>query len=120
MKSIPRPSKIFEIGDLVRVPFPHVETDRKQARPALVIGRPTGVDSLLTWTLMVTSAQRSAWPDDIAVGPDHDKFGLPLPCFIRVAKIAAIETAAIDRRVGRLPEDLMMRIQAAVAQILAA
>ena len=68
---------------------------------------------------MVTSAQRGAWPDDIAVGPDHEKFGLPLPCYIRVAKIAAIETTAIERRVGRIPDALLTQIQTAVAGILA-
>jgi mRNA interferase MazF len=119
MKSIPRPSKIFDIGDIVRVPFPYAERDRYQARPALVIGRPVGPDGLLTWTLMITSAQRGPWPGDVSVGSKHTHYGLPTPCFIRVAKIAAIETASIERRVGRLPDEMISEIQNALRDTLA-
>jgi mRNA interferase MazF len=119
MKSTPRRSKIFDIGDIVRVPFPYAERDRHQARPALVIGRPVGPNGLLTWTLMITSAQRGPWLGDIPVGSEHIKYGLPLPCFIRVGKIAAIETASIERRVGRLPDDLIIKVQNVLRDTLA-
>jgi mRNA interferase MazF len=119
MTSIPRRSKIFDIGDIVRVPFPYAERDRYQARPALVIGRPVGPDGLLTWTLMITSAQRGPWPGDVPIGAEHTQYGLPLPCFVRVEKIAAVETVSIERRVGRLPDELIITIQNMLLDTLA-
>lgn len=106
-----RISRIFEIGDVVRVPFPFVERDRSQARPALVVSRPVGPDGVLLWTLMITSARRGLWPGDLPIGPDHAEYGLPIPCFIRTAKIAAIELESIERMQGRLSEALMARVQ---------
>ena len=92
---------------MVRVPFPFVERERTQARPALIISNPVGPDETLLWTLMITSARRGAWPGDIAVGARHADYGLPVPCYIRTAKIAALQTRTIERREGCLPAKLM-------------
>jgi mRNA interferase MazF len=96
----------FEIGDLVKVPFPYVEKDRDAVRPALVIGRPVGVEGLV-WAMMITSARRGQWPGDVPTGDDHASYGLPVPCFIRTAKIATLACASIDRVLGRLPDPLL-------------
>lgn len=119
MRSTARRSRIFSVGDIVRVPFPHVERDRAQARPALVITAPVGPDGLLTWTLMITAAKRGRWPGDIAIGDDHEALGLPVRCVVRTAKIAAIETNRIESKVGRLPDGLLAEVHAALADLLA-
>ncbi len=92
----------FEAGDIVRVPFPHVENNQKRYRPALVVTRePVGVDGTLIWAAMITSAERKAWPGDIAI-ERHQAVGLPIPSMIRTAKIATLEAASAEQ-IGKLP-----------------
>jgi mRNA interferase MazF len=116
MTLIVRPSPIFEIGDIVRVPFPYVERERFAMRPAMIASRPMGPDGGLIWTLMITSARRGRWPGDVSVGPDHSSFGLPVPCFIRTAKVAVIETNSIDTILGRVPEEVLAAVREIVAE----
>ena len=104
---------IFEPGDIVRVPFPHVERSVVVSRPALVIGaRPVGPGGLLTWTLMITNARREPWPGDVDV-PDAEKIGLLIPSKVRTAKIAAVETATAQR-LGRLDPATLTAVTALV------
>ena len=92
----------FEAGDIVRVPFPHVETNQRCFRPALVVTRePVGADGALIWAVMITSAERAPWPGDIAI-LEHRAAGLPIPSIIRTAKLATLEAPAAER-IGKLP-----------------
>lgn len=109
----------FDIGDIVRVPFPHVERDRSAVRPALIVSRPVGPDPGLLWALMITSASHSSWPGDIPIGDDHLAYGLPVPCLIRTAKITTLAIDMIDRRLGRLGGDLLERAQQTMRTYLA-
>nr|WP_302480181.1 type II toxin-antitoxin system PemK/MazF family toxin [Sphingomonas bacterium] len=106
------------MGDVVRVPFPFVERTRLRARPALIVSGPVGPDGALLWSLMITSARRGRWPGDIAIGGDHARYGLPVPCFIRTAKIAALEASAIERRLGQLPADLSDEVKREIRDAL--
>lgn len=47
---------------------------------------------------MITSADNAPWGSAI---DDLDRVGLPAPSVVRPAKIACIEPARIDRRIGR-------------------
>lgn len=118
MTSMPRRSRIFEIGTIVRVPFPFVERDREARRPALVISRPIGRDGDLLWTLMITSARRGDWPGDLPIGPDHAALGLPVPCVIRTAKVAVLEASVIEAVLGRLPDHLLAAVRDQLRAIL--
>ena len=109
----------FEIGEIVRIPFPYVEQDRSAVRPALVVSRMIGPDAGLLWTLMITSATRSAWPGDIDVGADHLSFGLPVPCLIRTAKITTVSVDLVDRSLGRIREDLLVQVRQKLGSYLA-
>lgn len=92
----------FRQGDVVRVPFPHTDRPVRQYRPALVVSRGgVGPHGGLLWVVMITSAANPAWPDDVALGPQHRTMGLPAPSLVRPAKIATIEAAQADR-IGRL------------------
>ncbi len=93
----------FESGDVVRVPFPHVERNVRRSRPALVLTRePLGPDGLLIWVVMITNARRKPWPGDIPI-ENHEAVGLPVPSVVRTAKIATLEAASATR-IGRLAD----------------
>jgi mRNA interferase MazF len=55
----------------------------------------------LVWVATITSADNERWPGDVAIA-DLDRTGLPAPSVVRPAKIACIEPARIDHRIGRL------------------
>jgi mRNA interferase MazF len=93
----------FEAGDVVRVLFPHVESNLRRARPALVLTRePVGPDGLLIWVGMITNARRKRWPGDVLI-EDHQAAGLPVPSVVRTAKVATLEAASATR-IGRLSD----------------
>lgn len=93
----------FEAGDIVRVLFPHVESNIRRSRPALVLTRePVGPDGSLIWVAMITNARRKPWPGDVLI-EDHEAVGLPVPSVVRTAKVATLETASATR-IGRLED----------------
>jgi mRNA interferase MazF len=83
------------------VPFPYADRLAEKRRPALVISNRKLALHGLVWVAMITSADNEAWSSDVAI-TDLKRAGLPAPSVVRVAKIACIEPARIDRRVGRL------------------
>ena len=99
-------------GDVVWVPFPHVESNRVQSRPALVVatGLAGGLD--LCWALMITAAGNPGWPEDVLIA-DHEAAGLPAPSRVRTAKIATL-AAASATYVGRLAEPEWEAVRRAV------
>jgi mRNA interferase MazF len=102
----------------VRVPFPYVERDRREVRPAVVLSRaPVGGEAHLIWCVMITSAANRGWPDDIPLEDRFAECGLKVPCLIRTAKIATIEASRAER-VGSLPEDIRARLMVQVARQL--
>lgn len=91
----------FECGDVVRVPFPFVESDERRFRPALVVSDGSiGPDGLLIWVAMITNAKRPAWPGDVAIA-DHAAAGLPIPSMVRTCKLATLEASDAEP-IGRL------------------
>jgi mRNA interferase MazF len=91
----------FDPFDIVVVPFPYADRLAEKRRPALVISNRRLAAHDLVWVAMITSADNAQWGSDVAI--DHlDRTGLPAPSVVRPAKIACIEPARIDRRIGRL------------------
>ena len=85
------PVPTFEPGDIVKIPVPYTNRPTPQFRPALVVSDGSGNEPLsLLWVVMITSAENRGWAGDVAVG-DLPGTGLPVPSFIRTAKIATIE-----------------------------
>jgi len=106
-------------GDIVRVPFPYIDRNRRQHRPALVVSRGgIGPEGSLLWVVMITSAANQGWADDILI-EDHESVGLPVASVIRPVKIATIETIRAER-VGRLPEPAFARVRSILAGLLGA
>jgi mRNA interferase MazF len=88
---------LFKAGDVVRVLFPHVETDAHRYRPALVVThKPIGPNGFLIWVAMITNAQRKRWSGDIVI-EDHQAAGLPIASMVRTTKLATLEAASADR-----------------------
>ena len=61
--------------------------------------------------MMVTSVENAGWPDDVLLGPDYIRAGLPAPSVIRPAKIASV-TEDSATHLGRLPEPYLPRVLA--------
>ena len=107
----------FEAGDVVRVLFPHVESNVRRPRPALVLTRsPIGPDGVLIWVGMITSARRKRWPGDVPI-EDHEAAGLPVPSVVRTAKVATLEAASASR-IGRLADAQIAAVRAHIFDYL--
>jgi mRNA interferase MazF len=93
---------IFEVWDIVKVPFPYTDRPVRQRRPALVVaaGEIEAAHGLL-WLVMITSAENRGWPDDVSISDLHTA-GLPAPSIVRAAKIATAD-ARDAQRLGTLP-----------------
>jgi len=82
---------IFEVWDIVKVPFPYTDRPVRQRRPALVVAAgEIEVTHGLIWLLMITSAENRGWPDDVRIS-DLRTAGLPAPSIVRPAKIATVD-----------------------------
>jgi mRNA interferase MazF len=104
----------FKAGDIVRVPFPYVETATQKFRPALVVA--TLAPHQLLWVVMITSASNSKWPDDFAIAASR-KSGLPKASLIRPAKIAVIAQSAAEV-IGTCPAATFKSVQAKISAFL--
>ncbi len=91
----------FEPFDIIVVPFPYADRLAEKRRPALVISNRKLAALGVIWVAMVTSVGNEPWPADVAIA-DLKRAGLPAPSVVRPAKIACIDPARIDRRIGRL------------------
>ena len=93
---------IFEVWDVVRVPFPYTDRPVRQQRPVLVvaIGEIDATHGLL-WLVMITSAENRGWPDDVGIS-DLRAAGLPAPSIVRPVKIATVDPRDAQR-LGTLP-----------------
>ena len=98
---------IFNAGDVVRVPFPYMETPVRELRPALVVSNTSlGPNQDLFWAVMITSSANRGWPGDVSIERDHRTFGLPAPSVIRTEKIAVLETASASH-LGRVNDEVL-------------
>ena len=110
---------IFEVWDIVKVPFPHKDRPVRQRCPALVIaaGEIEAAHSLI-WLAMITSAENRGWPGDVGIS-DLGTAGLPAPSIVRPAKIATVD-ARDAQRLGRLPGADRKAVAAGLRAILGA
>jgi mRNA interferase MazF len=111
---------IFEVWDIVKVPFPYTDRPVRQRRPALVVaaGEIEAAHNLL-WMVMITSAEnRGGWPGDVGIS-DLRAAGLPVPSIVRPAKIATVD-ARDAQRLGTLPGADRKAVAAGLRAILGA
>jgi mRNA interferase MazF len=91
----------FDAFDVVVVPFPYADRLAEKRRPALVISNRKLATHGVIWVAMITSAGNEPWSSDVEIA-DLKRTGLPAQSVIRPAKIACIDPARVDRRLGRL------------------
>ena len=104
----------FDAGDVVRVLFPHIESNVRRFRPALVVTeKPVGPDGLLIWVAMITNARRKRWPGDIVIA-DHGAAGLPIASMVRTVKLTTLETASAER-LGTLAASELVAVRRQIA-----
>ena len=110
---------IFEVWDIVKVPFPYTDRPVRQRRPALVVaaGEIEAAHGLL-WLVMITSAENRGWPGDVVISDLRDA-GLPAPSIVRPAKIATVD-AQDAQRLGTLPGADRNAVAAGLRAILSA
>ena len=93
---------IFEVWDIVKVPFPYMDRPVRQRRPALIVAAEE-IEAAhgLLWLVMITSAENRGPPGDVGIS-DLRAAGLPAPSIVRPAKIATVDTQDAQR-LGTLP-----------------
>ena len=83
--------------DIVRVNFPHADSEAVGTYPALIVASPAATDAFgIVWVLLITSARHAPWPDDVAI-TDMATAGLSQPGIVRTGKIAAIDSGSSPR-----------------------
>jgi mRNA interferase MazF len=112
------PTRTFEQGDVVRVPFPYTDRETRQHRPALVVSRGgIGDRASLLWVVMITSASNRGWPGDVSLVAGYGETGLPVPSLIRTTKIATIDAVHAER-IGRVSPGVWAEVAAALGKHL--
>ena len=110
---------IFEVWDIVKVPFPYTARPVRQRRPALIIAaNEIEVAHGLLWPVMITSAENRRWPGDVGIS-DLRAAGLPAPSIVRPAKIATVD-ARDAQRLGTLPHADREAVASGLQRILSA
>lgn len=95
------PGVTFERFDVVVVPFPFTDLSVRLRRPAVILSdKGFGAETGQSLLAMITRAERSAWPGDLAIS-DMAAAGLAGPCVVRL-KLFTLVDALISRRLGRL------------------
>lgn len=106
----------FERGDIVRVPFPYADRTAAHHRPAVVVATEIGLDGMLIWVAMITSAENRRWPADVVIA-DHLAAGLPIPSIVRTSKLATIVARRAEHR-GRLNAEELAAVDTEIAASL--
>lgn len=95
-----KPSTIFELWDVVVVPFPFTETKGNKRRPALVISKKTFNQNGHTLMAMITTKTHGTWPGDTAIN-ESEHAGLHAACIVRL-KLFTLDNRLILKRIGCL------------------
>ena len=109
---------ICEAGDIAVVPFPFTDVAAAKPRPALSLS-PRGANEETGHTVfaMITTAQRSHWPNDVAV-QDLASCGLTLASVVRF-KLFTLDNRLIARRIGHLSARDRQAVRRALRSLIA-
>lgn len=95
-------------GDVVLVRFPFTEVAATKKRPALLLAQAARARRyrLATVAMITSQVEGIRLPGDVVLG-GWERAGLLHPSLLRLAKIATIDGALVERSIGRLvAEDL--------------
>lgn len=105
----------MKLGDIVLIRFPQTDLQTGKLRPALIVAQSPGryADVLLAF---VSSRTYQAIPefDEIidTSDSDYELTGLKVRSIIRIARLATVESSAINARLGRISPERLKRIKA--------
>lgn len=97
--------------DVVITLFPFADGKRAKIRPAVLYAGPWQVgDFSVCWVLMITSALRKRWPDDVEIS-DLARADLPGASLVRVLKLACVDVRNIVDTLGALDTKTRRAVQ---------
>jgi mRNA interferase MazF len=92
---------ICDLGDVVVVPFPFVDTAAEKRRPSLILSRQAfNQSSGHSICAMITTAGHTRWNGDVVIA-DFATAGLARPCVIRW-KLFTLPNDLILKKAGKL------------------
>ena len=97
-----KPIEIYDLFDVVLVPFPFIDTVDYKKRPALVLSSSTHFNSITQSSVlaMITTSSHSPWPLDVEIH-DLKSAGLPLVSLVRM-KLFTLDHRLILKKLGKL------------------
>lgn len=109
---------IFNVFDVVVVPFPFTDRTTTKRRPALIISDARAFNQKVGQAVMamITSAKNSDWPLDIEID-NLDSAGLPSASIVRM-KLFTLDEQLIIRKAGTLGRTDQDNVTAALHQLL--
>ncbi|AGY57272.1 type II toxin-antitoxin system PemK/MazF family toxin [Gloeobacter kilaueensis] len=106
-------------GDIVLVPFPFTDLSQTKVRPAVTLWSDVaGADVLLCF---ITSQPGDPLAFELLLDPQDSEFpltGLQVRSRLRVTRMATIERRLLRRRLGKLGEQMLQRLDASLKQAL--
>lgn len=100
-------------GDVVLIRFPHADLQIGKLRPALVVAvAPGRYDDVLLALISSRTYQAVTGFDEIINPSDADyrTAGLKAASVVRLARLASVESAVINARLGRISPERMQQI----------
>lgn len=103
----------LSFGDIVLLRFPFTDQNKSKKRPALVLAYTEDND------IIVYRITSQLYDSTFDFKIEHwEESGLKLPSVIRLHKIATIEQEIVDKKLGRINEELVARIEATFLKLL--
>jgi len=108
---------IFDIYDVVVVPFPFTDKTTTKRRPALILSNTDSFNRHIGHSVMamITSAKNSKWPLDSAIN-DLDNAGLSSPSIIRM-KLFTLDNRLVIRKAGTLSKKDQLTVESSLANL---
>lgn len=107
----------FDVGEVVRVPFPFTDRKAYKRRPAVVLSTRSFNDRHMHLILaMVTSINNPPWPSDVTI-TDQTSAGLSSPSVIRM-KLFTLDERLILGAIGKLSKSDQTTVQERIVSTL--
>jgi mRNA interferase MazF len=115
-----KPTRTYDIYEIVKVPFPFTDVKVEKVRPALILSSAKHFNAKIGLSVMamITSIKpaKDLWPADIIID-DLQLSGLPVPSIIRF-KIFTLDHRLILGRLGILSEVDKRHVQQKLKEVL--
>lgn len=108
-------------GNIVLIRFPQADLQAGKYRPALVVAAAPGRHPDLLLALISSNTQQAIPKFDEIINPtdsDYADAGLKVRSVVRLARLATVESAIINARLGYISSDRLRRIRKRIADWL--